>query len=90
MTHEYGESINTEVIEQAVVLTLTLRTEAPELALKDHVDRAIHLAFCACVIDNEDVVEKGLSGTHAAMIIEVTRRVERQLASSVPRSPRDK
>ena len=80
MTHEYGDSINADVIERAVVMTLKLRTEAPAVALEVQVDQAIHLAFCACVIDDEDVVEKGLSGTHAAMIAEVTRRVERALA----------
>jgi hypothetical protein len=81
MTHEYGESINAEVIETAIVTTLKLREEAPEVPLKVHVDQAIHLSFCACVIDDEDVVERGLSGTHAAMIVEVTRRVEQLLAS---------
>jgi hypothetical protein len=54
--------------------------------LKNHVDQAIHLSFCACVIDDEDVVEKGLSGTHAAMIVEVTRRVEQQLAGPVSKT----
>jgi hypothetical protein len=83
MTHEYGESINAEVIETAIVTTLKLREEAPEVPLKVHVDQAIHLSFCACVIDDEDVVERGLSGTHAAMIVEVTRRVEQLLASPV-------
>jgi hypothetical protein len=82
MTHEYGESINAEVIEMAVVMALKLRKEAPEVSLNVHVDQAIHLSFCACVIDDEDVVEKGLSGTHAAMIVEVTRRVEHLLAGS--------
>ena len=84
MTHEYGESINAQVIETAVVMTLKLRAEAPGVALKDHVDQAIHLSFCACVIDDEDAVEKGLSGTHTAMIVEVTRRVERRLANPGP------
>ena len=85
MTHEYGDSINADVIERAVVMTLKLRTEAPAVALEVQVDQAIHLAFCACVIDDEDVVEKGLSGTHAAMIVEVTRRVERALARPGPK-----
>ena len=85
MTHEYGDSINADVIERAVVTTLKLRTEAPAVALEVQVDQAIHLAFCACVIDDEDVVEKGLSGTHAAMIVEVTRRVERALARPGPK-----
>ena len=84
MTHEYGESINAEVIERAVAMALKLRIEAPAVALQVQVDKAIHLAFCACVIDDEDVVEQGLSGTHAAMIVEVTRRVECTLASSGP------
>ena len=86
MTHEYGESINAEVIEMAVLTTLKLRKEAPEVPLNIHVDQAIHLSFCACVIDDEDVVEKGLSGTHAAMIVEVTRRVEQQLAGQVSKT----
>ena len=86
MTHEYGESINAEVIETAVLTTLKLRKEAPEIPLTVHVDQAIHLSFCACVIDNEDVVERGLSGTHAAMIVEVTRRVECLLASPMPKA----
>jgi hypothetical protein len=85
VTHEYGDSINADVIERAVVMTLKLRTEAPAVALEVQVDQAIHLAFCACVIDDEDVVEKGLSGTHAAMIAEVTRRVERALARPGPK-----
>ena len=84
MTHEYGESINATVIEAAVTMTLQLRTKAPGVALDVQVDQAIHLSFCSCVIDDEDVVEKGLSGTHAAMILEVTRRVERLLASPAP------
>jgi len=84
VTHEYGESINADVIERAVVMTLKLRTAAPEVALEVQVDKAIHLAFCACVIDDEDVVENGLSGTHAAMILEVTQRVERALAEPGP------
>jgi len=62
MTHEYGESINAEVIEMAVLATLKLRKEAPEVPLKVHVDQAIHLSFCACVIDDEDVVEKAFPG----------------------------
>jgi len=86
MTHEYGEPINAEVIEMAVATTLKLRKETPEVPLKVHVDQAIHLSFCACVIDAEDVVEKGLSGTHAAMIVEVTRRVERLLADPVSKT----
>ena len=84
MTHEYGESINAEVIERAVAMALKLRTETPAAALDVQVDRAIHRAFCACVIDDEDVVEQGLSGTHAAMIVEVTRRVERAVAAPGP------
>lgn len=83
MTHEYGEPINAEVIETAVVTTLKLREKAPDVPLNVHVDQAIHLSFCACVIDDEDVVERRLSGTHAAMIVEVTRRVEHLLASPV-------
>jgi hypothetical protein len=86
MTHEYGESINAKVIETAVVMALKLRKEAPGVALKVHVDQAIHQSFCSCVIDDEDVVEKGLSGTHAAMIVEVTRRVERLLAKPAPKA----
>ena len=85
MTNEYGDSINADVIEQAVIMTLKLRTEAPAVALAVQVDKAIHLAFCACVIDNEDVVEEGLSGTNAAMIVEVTRRVERALGRPEPK-----
>lgn len=81
MTHEYGDPINAEVIETAVVTTLKLRAEAPEVPLKVHVDQAIHLSFCACVVDDEDVVERRLSGTHAALIVEVTRRVEQVLAN---------
>jgi hypothetical protein len=84
MTHEYGESINAEVIEAAVVMTLKLRREAPGVALEVQVDQAVHLSFCACVIDDEDEIEKGLSGTHAAMIVEVTRRVESLLANPTP------
>jgi len=84
MTHEYGESINPEVIEAAVVMTLKLRREAPGVALETQVDQAVHLSFCACVIDDEDAIEKGLSGTHAAMIVEVTRRVEGLLANPAP------
>ena len=80
MTHEYGEVINAEVIEKAVAITLKLIAETPEAPLGDHVEKAIHLAFCACVIDDEDVVEGGLSGTHAAMTIEVAGRVERLMA----------
>jgi len=86
MTHEYGESINAEVIERAVVMALKLRKEEPEIALEIQVDQAIHLSFCACVIDDEDEVEKNLSGTHAAMIVEVTRRVECLLATPAPRA----
>jgi len=80
VTHEYGESINADVIEAAVVMTLKLKTDAPGVALEIQVDQAVHLSFCACVIDDEDEVEKGLSGAHAAMILEVTRRVEILLA----------
>jgi hypothetical protein len=72
MTHEYGESINAEVIETAIVTTLKLREEAPEVPLKVHVDQAIHLSFCACVIDDEDVVERGLSGTHDRRVFALT------------------
>ena len=85
MTHEYGESINAKVIETAVAMTLQLRTEAPEVALEVQVDQAIHLSFSASVIDDEDVVERRLSGTHAAMIVEVTGRVECLLASPAPK-----
>jgi hypothetical protein len=34
MTHEYGESINAEVIERAVMMALKLRKEEPEIALE--------------------------------------------------------
>lgn len=54
MTHEYGDSINAEVIETAVVTTLKLRKEAPEVPLAVHIDQAIHLSFCACVMSNEE------------------------------------
>ena len=84
MTHEYGESINAKVIEMAVAMTLQLRAETPGVALEVQVDQAIHLTFSAGVIDDEDVVERRLSGTHAAMIVEVTRRVECLLASPAP------
>jgi len=86
MTHEYGGSISAEVIEAAVVMTLKLRRQAPGVALEIQVDRAVHLSFCACVIDDEDEIEKGLSGTHAAMIVEVTRRVECLLANPAPKA----
>jgi hypothetical protein len=81
VTHEYGDSINADVVETAVVTTLRLRRAAPDVPLKVHVDRAIHLSFCACVIDDEDVVEGPQTATHAAMIDEVTRRVEQLLGS---------
>ena len=48
---------------------------------------AIGLVRHRFVIDDEDVVENGLSGTHAAMIVEVTRRVERLLAKPAPKAP---
>jgi hypothetical protein len=86
MTHEYGESINAEVIEMAVEIALKLERDAPGMCLATHVDQAIHLAFCACVIDDEDEVEKGLSGIHAAMIVEVTRRVDLLLAEPAHRA----
>jgi hypothetical protein len=57
-------------------------------SLAKDVDQAIPLAFCACVIDDEDEVEKGLSGTHAAMIVELTRRVELLLAEPAHRGDR--
>jgi len=81
MTHEYAEYINAAVIKAAVVMTLKLRREAPAVALEILVDQAIHLSFSASVIDDEDEVEKAVSGTHAAMIVEVTRRVECLLAT---------
>ena len=76
MTHEYGEVINAQVIRMAAEATLELRREEPGVALEVQVEQAIHLSFCACVVDDEDVVENGLSGTHAAIIEEVTRRVK--------------
>lgn len=75
MSLEYGDAINREVVEAAVLMTLKLRAETPDAALERLVDQAVHKCFCACVIDSEDVVEHGLSGTHAAMIKEVLERI---------------
>ena len=76
MTLEYGDAINQEVVDAAVVMTFKLRNETPGLPLERLVDQAVHRCFCACVIDSEDEIEHGLSGTHAAMIREVRRRVD--------------
>ena len=76
MTLEYGDAINQEVVDAAVLMTIKLRGETPGLPLERLVEQAVHRCFCACVIDSEDEIEHGLSGTHAAMIREVRRRVD--------------
>ena len=76
MTLEYSDAINQEVVDAAVLMALRLRDEAPGLPLERVVDQAVHRCFCACVIDSEDELEHGLSGTHAAMNREVRRRID--------------
>lgn len=90
MTLEYGDAINREVVDAAVLMTLRLREGAPDVALERLVDQAVHKCFCACVIDSEDAVEHGLSGTHAAMIREVRERVDDLLSAAVAQDPLDR
>jgi hypothetical protein len=90
MTLEYGDVINREAVEAAALMTLRLREGAPGEALERLVDQAVHKCFCACVIDSEDAVEHGLSGTHAAMIREVRVRVDGLLRAAVAHDALDR
>ena len=83
MALEYGDVINRRVVDAAVLMTLKLREETPGAALERLVDQAVHLCFSASVIDIEDVVEHGLSGTHAAMIRETRERVDGLLTPAI-------
>ena len=79
---EYGDPISPEQIELAVERALDLRRAAPELSLDDDVREAVARTICACVLGIEDDLEHRLSGTHAGVLDEVRRQVERRLAAA--------
>src|SRR5665213_3474440 len=90
MALEYGDVINQIVVDATVLMTLKLREETPGVALEFLVDQAVHLCFSGSVIDTEDVVEHGLSGTHAAMIREVKERVVGLLNAAIAQDTPDR
>ena len=75
MTHEYGDPISPEAIEDAASRALELHRSAPDVTLDVHVAQAAKETICACVLDIEDELECGLSGTHAAVLAEVNQRI---------------
>jgi hypothetical protein len=79
---EYGEPISPEQVELAVERALHFRRAAPERPLDDHIREAVVRTICACVLEIEDDLERHLSGTHAAILNEVRRRVELRLAEA--------
>jgi hypothetical protein len=79
---EYGDAISRSQIDAAVSKALALRRDAPERSLEDHVREAVAQTICTCVLGIEDDLERHLSGTHAAILVEVRRKVERLVADS--------
>ena len=71
-----------EQIERAVERALDLRRAAPALLLDDDVRQAFALTICACVLGIEGDPELSLSGPDAAILDEVSRRVEQRLADA--------
>ena len=79
MSLEYGDPITPETIEAAADRALELRRAAPDAPLEAHLERAAKDAISACVLEIEDELERGLSGTHAAVLAEVTQRLRLRL-----------
>jgi hypothetical protein len=79
---EYGDPISPEQVERAVQRALELRRAAPGRPLGDHVREAVATTICACVLEIEDDLERHLSGTHAEILDEVRRRLERRLTDA--------
>jgi hypothetical protein len=79
---EYGDPISPEQIELAVEKVFDLRRTAPALSLDDQVRTAAAQTICGCVLGIEDDLEGHLSGTHAGVLEEVRRGVERRLAGA--------
>lgn len=75
MSHEYGDAITPEAIERAAEKAIDLQRATPDTPLAMHVERAAKETICAGVLEIEDGVEQGLSGTHAAVLAEVTQRI---------------
>jgi hypothetical protein len=75
MTHEYGDAISPEAIEEAAARAIDLHRAAPDVALEVHVNQAAEGTICACVLEIEDELEGDLSGTHAALLDELRRRI---------------
>lgn len=79
---EYGDPMSPEQIEQAVRRALELRRTAPDRSLDANVREAVAQTICACVLGIEDDIEHHLSGMHAGILDEVTRKVQLRLAAA--------
>lgn len=88
MAHEYSDLFNDETILTAVARVIALRETAPREPLQNHLERAVHESMCACAVDIEDSIERGRSGIHETLVMEVRRRVEIRLWPD-PASDRD-
>jgi hypothetical protein len=80
MAVEYGDAFSGDSFQAAADLALSLHGRRPGGSLLAHVTEAVRRSFCSC-IEAEDTVEGGVSGVHAAVLAEVTRRVEAALAA---------
>jgi hypothetical protein len=79
---EYGDAVSPEQVERALQRALELRRATPGHPLDDHVREAVATTICACVLEIEDDLERHLSGTHAEILDEVRRRLERRLTDA--------
>jgi hypothetical protein len=80
------QPISPERIELAVERALDLLRAAPALSLDDDGRQVFALTICTCVLGIEDDPERPMSGPDAAILDEVSRRVEQRLADAASKA----
>src|SRR6476646_8071198 len=79
VTDQYVEASGDERFNEAVSLTVRLRSTNRAVALRELAERAVLEAFCLCVTAGEDEAEHHLSSQHTGLVAEVVRRAEGML-----------
>jgi hypothetical protein len=74
VTDQYVEAAGEERFNEAVSLTVRLRSTNRAVALRELAERAVLEAFCLCVTAGEDEAEHHLSPQHTGLVAEVVRR----------------
>jgi hypothetical protein len=84
-----GDPFPPDPAERAIERALDLCRAAPELALDDHVRKAVAQTLCVSVPEIEDDLEHRPSGTHYGLLGAVRRQVKLRLAAAPPQARAD-